>query len=83
MAQNKFLSDFMRTQARLIESVQPEPVERDMKGRKKSKNGTASGGPAFPEGDAFQVLCSEKPNKKKVLEYFRNRIAQLVAAEEF
>lgn len=83
MSGNKFLTDFIRGQQRLIESVQPAPVERDKKGRKKSKHGTADGKPSFGEGDEFHILCTEKPPKKRVLEYFRNRIAELVAAEEY
>jgi hypothetical protein len=82
---NNFLQDFIRRQGTIIQSSAPqqEPVQRDRKGRKKSKYGTADGRHPFGEEDAFARLCSEKPSKKRALEYFRNRIAELVAAEEF
>ena len=78
--QSPFLRDFMRMRATLVHEVQPPTVERDAKGRKKSKHGTASGAPAF--GDVtLASLISEKPSKKEVLDYFRNRIASLVAED--
>ncbi len=84
MSMNPFLDNFLRSQARLIDtSPAQEPQKRDSKGRKKSKHGTPNGEHPFGEGDAFQRLCHEKPPKKEVLNYFRQRIAALVAAEEF
>lgn len=83
---NPFLADFLRRQATIIQSTAPQQETapaRDKKGRKKSKYGTADGQHPFGEEDAFARLISEKPSKKKALEYFRNRIAELVAAEEF
>jgi len=78
--QSPFLRDFMRMRAQLVHEVQPPVVERDRKGRKKSKHGTADGAPAF--GDVnLASLISEKPGKKEVLEYFRNRIAALVSED--
>jgi hypothetical protein len=81
---NPFLDNFLRSQARIIDtSAAQEPQKRDSKGRKKSKHGTPNGEHPFGEGDAFQRLCHEKPSKKEVLNYFRQRIAELVAQEEF
>lgn len=83
---NPFLADFLRRQATIIQSTAPQeaaPAARDKKGRKKSKYGTADGKHPFGEEDAFARLISEKPSKKRALEYFRNRIAELVAQEEF
>lgn len=59
--------------------VHEEQAKKDEKGRKKSKHGTASGEAAFPMD--LSVLCSEKPPKKDVLEYFKDRIAKLVEEE--
>ena len=84
MSSNKFLQDFIARQATLIQSTVPEEKPaRDKKGRKKSKYGTANGEHPFGEEDAFTRLITEKPSKKRVLEYFRHRIAELVAAEEY
>lgn len=78
--QSPFLRDFMKMRAQLVHEVQSPVVERDRKGRKKSKHGTASGAPAF--GDvSLASLISEKPSKKEVLDYFRNRIASLVSED--
>jgi len=78
--QNKFLMDHLKRQASLVHEEQAKvDAKKDKKGRTKSKNGTASGEPAFPMD--LSVLCSEKPPKKDVLEYFKDRIASLVAEE--
>ena len=74
MSGNKFLNDFIRSQSKLIESTIPEK-------KVKPKHGSAKGEPEFSEKEAFALLVSEKPAKKEVLEYFRNRIAQLVAED--
>lgn len=77
---NKFLMDHMKRQASLVHEEQAkQEAKRDSKGRKKSKHGTASGEPAFPVD--LSVIISEKPPKKQVLEYFKDRIAALVAEE--
>ena len=77
---NKFLTDHLNRQASLVHQAQAKQDEKkDAKGRKKSKHGTASGQPAFPID--LSVICSEKPPKKEVLEYFKDRIAVLVAEE--
>jgi hypothetical protein len=77
---NKFLYEHMKRQASLVHEEQAKvDAKNDAKGRKKSKNGTASGEPAFAMD--LSVLISEKPGKKEVLEYFRERIAKLVTEE--
>lgn len=90
--ENKFLHDFMRRQATLIETTVPEaPVARGGAGGKKkkiykSKHGTASGSHPFGGDDMearLATLISETPAKKEVLAYFRDRIAQLVAEDSF
>jgi len=88
---NKFLRDFMarQTQAAIIESPATEPSSK--KGGKKrkvhkSKHGTASGAHPFGGDDLetrMATLISEKPAKKEVLAYFKDRIAQLVAEDEY
>lgn len=76
-----FLRDFMKMRSQLVHEVEPQgPVKKDKKGRKVSKHGTANGEPAF--GDVtLATLISEKPGKKEVLEYFRERIAKLVSED--
>jgi hypothetical protein len=70
--ENKFLNDFLRSQAKLIETTVPE------KKTKKSKHGTADGKPAFPEGEGLEKFYQkERPPKKELLEYFKNRILEL------
>jgi len=75
---NKFLNDFMRSQSKLVH--EEDTVKKDKKGRKKSKHGTADGKPAFGEL-TLETLISEKPGKKEVLEYFRDKVAALVAED--
>lgn len=78
--QNKFLMEHMKRQATLIHEEQAKvDAKKDAKGRSKSKHGTATGEAAFPVDLA--LICSEKPPKKQVLEYFVDRIAALVAEE--
>ena len=80
-AQNKFLNDFMRTQSQLVhEATANQSVKKDRKKRIKSKHGTASGEPAFGEV-TLETLISEKPPKKNVLEYFREKTDKLVAED--
>jgi len=85
---NKFLRDFMRQQATLIESAIPEAKASGGAGgprkKHKSKHGTASGKAPFGGDDMasrLASLISEKPPKKDVLAYFRDRIDELVAAD--
>lgn len=81
--QNKFLDDFIRRQTQVIQSTveHVEPVSRDKKGRKKSRHGTADGRAPFGEEDEFTRICNEKPSRRHVIAYFRNRVAELVAAD--
>ena len=91
--ENKFLHDFMRRQATLIQSAVPESsggaaTESKKGGRKKhkSKHGTADGKHAFGGDDTesrLATIITEKPAKKEVLAYFRDRIAELVAEDDF
>ena len=82
MSQNKFLQDFIRQQNKLIElEANNTSVKKDKKGNRKSKHGTASGKHPFGDDDAFMTLVKEKPGKKEVVEYFRGRIAELIAAD--
>jgi len=73
---NKFLYDHMKRQASMVHE---EQAKKDAKKKRKSPHGTASGEAAFPMD--LSVLCSEKPPKKDVLEYFKDRIAKLVEEE--
>ena len=53
--------------------------------KKKPKHGTADGKAPFggdDSGSRFATLCTEKPSKKTVLEYFRDRIVELAAEAE-
>ena len=82
MMQNKFLQDFMRSQQKIIElEASDKSVKKDKQGNRKSKHGTADGKHPFGDEDAFATLVKEKPGKKEVLDYFRGRIAELVAAD--
>ena len=79
--ENRFLNDFLRRQNTLIMETIPPPKGS---GKKKPKHGTADGKAPFGGDDTesrFATLCSEKPSKKTVLEYFRDRIAELAADE--
>jgi hypothetical protein len=88
---NKFLRDFMKRQATLIESGIPEaqggagggPPEK--KKKHKSKHGTADGKAPFGGDDMasrLTQLITETPAKKDVLAYFRDRISELVALDD-
>lgn len=81
---NKFLRDFIarQTKAAIIES----PAAEAPKKKHKSKHGTANGKHPFGGDDMdarMATIISEKPPKKEVLAYFKDRIAQLVAEEEW
>ena len=89
---NKFLADFVRRQATLIQSAIPEASGGAGTGPKKgpkkhkSKHGTADGKHPFGGDDMetrMATIIAEKPAKKEVLAYFKDRIAELVAADEF
>ena len=80
--QNKFLADFMRTQSQLVHEATPanQTIKKDKKKRIKSKHGTANGEAPFGEV-TLETLISEKPPKKDILEYFRNKVNDLVAED--
>lgn len=78
--QSKFLNDFILNQQK-ISAVDNANVKKDKSGRVKSRYGTKTGKNEVSNGDAFTMLCEEKPPKAKVLEYFRDRISELVAED--
>jgi hypothetical protein len=85
--ENRFLNDFIRRQNTLI--VETIPAASGGAGgprgrKKKPKHGTPDGKAPFGGDDTesrFATLCTEKPPKKTVLEYFRDRITELAAEE--
>jgi len=78
--QNKFLNDFIVNQQKIL-AVDNANDKKDKKGRTKSRHGTKSGKNEVSNGDAFALLCEEMPGKATVMEYFRDRIAELTAQE--
>jgi len=76
--QNKFLNDFIVSQQKMSANANDKV---DKKGRTKSRHGTKTGKNEVSNGDAFALLCEEAPGKPKVMEYFRDRIAELTAEE--
>jgi hypothetical protein len=79
--QNKFLNDFLRMRSQLVhEAEEQAKPKKDSKGRKTSKHGTPTGEAAFGE-ITLATLISEKPHKKDVLEYFRDKISKLVSED--
>jgi hypothetical protein len=78
--ENRFLHDFMRRQATLITSGIPE--ETPTKKEKKPKFGTRDGKHPFGGDDMearLATIVKERPAKKEVLQYFRDRIAECMA----
>lgn len=79
---NKFLRDFMRRQNEIIETAIPEPKKK----KHKAKHGTADGKAPFGD-DGLEAkmaqLCEKKQSKKFLLDYYRERIVQLCAEDEF
>jgi len=78
MYQNKFLDNFILNRQREIDNANDK---KDRKGRIKSRHGTKSGRKEISDGDAFSLLVEEMPGKSRVLEYFRDRIAELTAED--
>ena len=76
---SKFLNDFINRQNTIIELEACNPNKKQT--GKKPKHGTADGKHPFPDGDPFDQLVKEKPGRKEVVEYFRNRIGELVAED--
>lgn len=75
---NKFLEQFILDQHKLVVSATDK---KDKKGQIKSKHGTKTGKKELSDTNEFERLCQEKPPKKEVLDYFRDRIAELTAVE--
>lgn len=78
--QSKFLNDFILNQQK-ISAVTNANTKKDKHGRVKSRFGTKTGKNEVSNGDAFAMLVEEKPPRAKVLEYFRDRISELVAED--
>lgn len=78
MYQNKFLDNFILNRQKEIDNANDK---KDRKGRIKSRHGTKTGKNEVSSGDPFSMLVEEMPGKAKVLEYFRDRIAELTAEE--
>lgn len=78
--QSKFLNDFILNQQK-IGAVTNANTKKDKHGRVKSRFGTKTGKNEVSNGDAFAMLVEEKPPRAKVLEYFRDRISELVAED--
>jgi len=76
MSQNRFLEQFIINQQKMA-MVDNANTKKDRQGRVKSRHGTKTGKKEISNGDAFSLLCEEMPGKAKVLEYFRDRIAEL------
>jgi hypothetical protein len=84
MYTNKFLNDFILGQQKLIqlEAGGAKTGHKDRKGHTKSKYGTKDGKrPCSGDLSAFDQLVEDKPGKKEVVDYFRTRIAELVAED--
>jgi hypothetical protein len=78
--ENKFLRDFVRQQNQIIESGIVEKARK----KHKSKHGTADGKAPFGEDDLsakLAKLCQKKQSRKFLLEYYRERVAQLCAED--
>ena len=74
MYQNKFLDNFILNRQKDVDNANDK---HDKKGRVKSRHGTKTGKNEVSGGDAFALLVEEMPGRAKVLEYFRDRIADL------
>lgn len=80
--ESKILRDLLRQQNQIIESG---IVEKPGK-KHKSKHGTADGKAPFGEDDLsakLAKLCQKKQSHKFLLEYYRERVAQLCAEDDF
>ena len=88
--ENRFLHDFIRRQATLIPSGIPEtesvPKESKKKGKAKggAGYGTRDGKHPFGGDDMaarMATIIKERPAKREVLQFFRDRIAELVSED--
>jgi len=81
---NRFLQDFMRRQSTLIESAIPEPAPKKKGAR--PKHGTRDGKHPFGGDDMearLATIIKEKSPKREVLQFFRDRVSQLVSEDDF
>jgi len=80
--ESKILRDLLRRQNEIIESGIPEKPTK----KHKSKHGTADGKAPFGEDDLsakLNKLCQKKQSMKFLRDYYRERIAQVCAEDEF
>lgn len=80
MSHNRFLEQFIVNQQKMA-LVDNANDKKDKQGRTKSRHGTKTGKKEISNGDAFSLLCEEMPGRPKVLEYFKDRIAELTAED--
>lgn len=73
MNHNPALRNFIQLQQQL--SMVPSKP-----GRKKKPHGTAHGGHPFGDDDemTFAKICAEKPEKKVVIDYFKDKVDKLI-----
>ncbi len=74
---NKFLRDFMLMRQKIAEK--PEPIYKKKDDKKPSLNGLT-----VPEsaGLTLGYIIKEKPPRKEVVQYLRERVDQILAEEE-
>ena len=80
MSHNRFLEQFIVNQQKMA-LVDNANEKKDKQGRTKSRHGTKTGKKEISNGDAFSLLVDEMPGKVKILEYFRDRIAELTVED--
>ena len=71
MSGNRFLDEFIERQGRIVGTAAGG-------GQKKPKKGLPQGDGEFSSKEEFNKLIQEKPAKKDVLDYFKQRIEQLI-----
>ena len=73
MQYNPALRNFMQLQEQLA-MIPSKP------GRKKKPHGTADGKHPFGDDDemTFAKICSEKPEKKVVIDYFKDKVDKMI-----
>lgn len=73
MNHNPALRQFVQLQNQLA-MIPPKTT------RKKKPHGTADGKHPFGDDDTmtFAKICAEKPDKKEVIEYFRDKVDKMI-----
>ena len=72
MSGNRFLDEFIERQGRIVGTAAGGGKP------KKPKKGLPQGDGEFSAKEEFNKLIQEKPAKKDVLDYFKQRIEQLI-----